>query len=246
MSQKIAKAYLFGDVHLDARFPDRERAFCRLLDTIQNDKPDAVFMLGDIFEFWFGYKNVMFAPPIKAVAKIAALACAGIPVTYIVGNHDFRPGPVFTDYLGIQVAYNPVRVRLGEFDVYISHGDEINTADRGYLFLKSILRSKTAQLLFHIIPASWAWHIGRGTSDTSRKITENKKDIPPEIYHRFLADRAAEGIGVVIHGHTHLPGITPMTFDRSKLLVINSGHWFGPGYYVLFADGRFELKEMPI
>ncbi|MBN1354858.1 UDP-2,3-diacylglucosamine diphosphatase [bacterium] len=238
--------YFVGDVHLDARIPAREKAFCRFLDYVLGEKPDALYLMGDIFEFWFGYRTVMFAETIRVVSKLAAISEGGTRITYITGNHDFNPGPVFSRYLGFDIATGPVFLDLGTQRVYVSHGDEINTEDRGYRFLKSILRNGTMQMLFRIIPASWAYYIGRFVSDVSRKHTQKITDIPPHVYAAF-SDRIAEsGFDVVIHGHTHKPEMKTLDVSGKQLLMINSGHWFGPGYYVVYENGKFRLNEFEV
>ncbi len=247
MQNQINTAYFVGDVHLDSRLPGKETAFLNFLDDVIAGAPDHVFLLGDIFEFWFGYKTVMFAQPIRVISKIAEMVSRGIDVTYIVGNHDFYPGPVFENYLGVHIAYHPLRINLNDQNVYVSHGDEINSCDRGYRFLKGVLRNPLAQLFFRGIPASWAWYIGRLTSDTSRKYTDQEKEgIPDDIYSRFLEDRKAEGVDVVIHGHTHQPVQRTVETGKGKLQLINSGHWFGPGYFVEYREGEFSLKTVDL
>ncbi len=244
--REIKTAYFVGDVHLDSRVPRRQAAFCAFLDSVCGKKPDTVFLMGDIFEFWYGYRTVMFSQTIQVVSRIAALVNAGIEVVYIVGNHDFNPGPVFTEYLNVSVAMEPLTLQIGPYRVYLSHGDEINLQDRGYRFVKAVLRNKVAQALFKAVPASWAWYLGRLTSDTSRKLTNLKPGIPPEEYAAFFTARKNEGVDVVIHGHTHRPEHRIVQTEAGSIEFINSGHWFGPGYFVRFQDSRFELLQYPI
>ena len=245
--ENTKRVYFVGDVHLDARIPERERAFCAFLNNLNREKIDALYLMGDIFEFWFGYNNVMFAKPVKVISLIACLVENGVDVHYIVGNHDFHPGPVFSDYLGVKVSYHPMTIRLGGKKVYLSHGDEINTQDQGYLLLKKILRNRIAQYCFKCIPASLAWFLGRFTSDASRKITTIKSSIPEPIYRLFVENQIRlNNVDVIIHGHTHEPGCREFESEFGNALVINSGHWFGPGYAVRFDSGGFELLEIPI
>jgi UDP-2,3-diacylglucosamine hydrolase len=242
----IKTAYFVGDVHLDPRVPERERAFCKFLDMVAEQAPDALFLMGDIFEFWFGYKTVMFTDAISVIAKLASIADSGTKITYIVGNHDFKPGPVFSEHLGLEIAYDPIVRVLGSRKVYISHGDEINYLDKGYRFLKSILRNRFMQTAFKLIPVSWAWYIGRITSDTSRRYTQHKNEIPEKVYQHFFEKCAGNGINVILHGHTHKPEVKHVSAGEKSLLLINSGHWFGPGHFVRFKDGEFELAEFSI
>jgi UDP-2,3-diacylglucosamine hydrolase len=245
MISEIKKAYFVGDVHLDFRLPERESAFCKLMDIIKDDLPDAVFLMGDIFEFWFGYKTLMFAKTIRAVSKIAELASLGVRVFYIAGNHDFYPGPVFSDYLKTEIKMEPFIQKMGSHTVYLSHGDEINSKDYGYRFLKSLIRNRAAQAVFKCIPASFAWRIGGFTSNASRKLTDFKAKIPDDIYNSFLEAISLQGVDTIIHGHTHDPGVRAYRSGKAALNVINSGHWFGKGHYVIFRNDEFQLIEFP-
>jgi len=249
MVQEIAHAYFIGDVHLDVRRPEREAAFCNLLDSVRKEKPDHVFLMGDLFEFWFGYSRIMFSGHLKAVLKIAQLSEAGIPVTYLVGNHDFRPGPVFRDILGVHVAFHPLRVHIGSHFAYVSHGDEINTADRKYRLIRGLLRNPVTQTLFRCcVPPSVAWYIGRGTSHSSRRINARReRPIPEEIFRSFVSREAANGIDIVIHGHNHDPGMRTVTAGGRPVTIIDSGDWLGGrGHYVAFSDDTFRCRTWPI
>lgn len=240
------RAYIVGDVHLDARIPSRERAFCRFLDLVRDEKPDALFLLGDIFEFWFGYSSVMFSRFIHPIVKLGAIRDLGVPIHYLVGNHDFLPGPVFSDYLDFTIHEDPIRVLFGNTMTYLSHGDEINIEDRGYLFLKSILRNRMAQRMFRVIPASLAWYLGRFTSDTSRSYTKMKREMSIEVFENFARSLVQEHVSVIVHGHTHTPMDRILHFDCGQIRHINAGHWFGPGHYVEYSGGNFKLNTFRI
>ena len=240
------RAVITGDVHLDPRVPSREIAFCRFLDWVIDYRPDALFLLGDVFEFWFGYDSIMFSRFLRPVVRLGTIRNLGIEIHYLVGNHDFLPWRVFSEYLDVHVHNDPIRVLFGETLTYLSHGDEINTEDRGYLFLKSVLRNSVAQRLFRLIPASIAWHMGRLTSDTSRKYTQHKNEMSPATFDRFALDLAEQNVTTIIHGHTHHPMDRVMTYGERRIRHINAGHWFGPGHYVLADSGAFELKTIPI
>ncbi|MBN1879418.1 UDP-2,3-diacylglucosamine diphosphatase [bacterium] len=246
--RSISYAFFVGDVHLDDRNPMREKAFCEFLDMVRSEKPDHVFLMGDIFEFWFGYRNVMFSRVLKPVIKIAQLSDAGIPVTYLVGNHDFKPGPVFRDILGVRIEYHPVRVTLGSQYVYLAHGDEINADDIGYRFIRAVFRHPVSQWLFqHFIPASLAWYIGRGTSDSSRKLNgRRERFIPEKAFDAFCRRELSREVNTVIHGHTHDPGIRSRETGGKSLRIIDSGDWLGEqGHYVVFRNDEFQCKTWP-
>ncbi len=247
-SKEITHAIFVGDVHLSDRHPQREAAFCKFMDWVCDSGADHVFLMGDIFEFWYGYRYVMFSQVLKPVSKIALITDSGISVTYLVGNHDFKPGYVFTDILNVNVCTEPLRINIGNECVYVSHGDEINTADRSYMLTRAIFRSKWAQFLFqHFIPVSLAWHIGRALSDTSRKYTgKRQKRVPSEVFKSFCNRERSAGVTVVIHGHNHDPGERVVQLESGTLRLIDTGDWLGEcGHYVEYKNGNFECKSWP-
>ncbi|HPQ40714.1 MAG TPA: UDP-2,3-diacylglucosamine diphosphatase [bacterium] len=249
VTETINHAFFVGDVHLDTRHSDREVAFCRFLDHIREQRPDHVYLLGDLFEFWFGYSKVMFSTHLRTIMKIARLTENGIPVTYLVGNHDFRPGPVFSDILGVRIEMDVIRIRLGSHQVYVAHGDEINFADWKYRMIRHLLRNPVTQTLFRfIVPPSAAWHIGRCTSDSSRKLNaERERPIPEPVFRSFIAREAERGIDTIIHGHNHDPGIRRITHEDRTVTLIDSGDWLGvQGHYVEFVDDTFRCETWPI
>lgn len=249
MTQTINRAYFIGDVHLDTRHADREAAFCRLLEHIRVNRPDHVFLMGDIFEFWFGYSKIMFSSHLRTVMKIAELTAARIPVTYLVGNHDFRPGPVFSDIIGVQVEMGILRIHMGSHYVYIAHGDEINRSDWKYRLIRGLLRNSVSQSMFRfLVPPGLAWHIGRRTSDSSRKLNaERERPIPETVFQDFIAREADKGIDTIIHGHNHDPGTREIRHNDRTVRIIDSGDWLGEtGHYVEFSDDTFRCRTWPI
>ncbi|MGB3977308.1 MAG: UDP-2,3-diacylglucosamine diphosphatase [bacterium] len=247
-SLTFTDAIFVGDVHLDDRNPTREQAFCRFLDMVRDKKPDHVFLMGDIFEFWFGYKYAMFSKVIRPVAKIAELRDAGIPITYLVGNHDFKPGYVFTDILRVKVEMRPLRIDVGAERLYISHGDEIDTSDRLYLLMRSVLRNRAVQFVFqHAVPVSLAWLLGRSLSDSSRKANFKKdRRIPDAVFDSFCRREKQNGVTVILHGHNHDPGLRTWNSGNDNLTIIDVGDWLGDcGHYVEYKDGLFQCKTWP-
>ncbi|MBN1297266.1 UDP-2,3-diacylglucosamine diphosphatase [bacterium] len=245
----ISHAYFIGDIHLDTRRPERESAFCALMDWVRERRPDHVFLMGDLFEFWFGYSTVMFSRHLRAIMKIGQLTETGIPVTYLPGNHDFRPGPVFEDILGVRVEPGILRIRMGSHAVYIAHGDEINVSDWKYMVIRKLLRNRAIQELFRFgVPVSVAWQFGRGTSYSSRAITrERERPIPNPVFQAFIEREQVRGIDTIIHGHNHDPGIRRHNTGRGMVTIIDCGDWLGKqGHFVEYADDAFRCMTWPL
>ncbi len=222
--------------------PEREERFIRFLDMVQKERADVLFLMGDIFEFWFGYRNIMFTHQIRVVSKLACLRYSGMRIVYIAGNHDFLPGPALSEYLDFDVAMHPFITQIGRKKVYLSHGDEVNTRDRGYIFMKKITGNPVAQALFKLVPPTWAWRLGRCTSDTSKKLKDFRDRIADEVYQEFFSARSAEGVDVVIHGHTHEAEKKNVNVGERSITFLNSGDWFSDGFFVAYESDGFELK----
>src|SRR5919112_2669572 len=145
------RVYFASDFHLGA--PDaassaaRERRIVRWLDTVAQDAA-AIYLLGDIFDFWFEYRHAVPRGFIRLQGKLAELTDAGLPVTFFTGNHDMWMFDYFTQELGIPILRHPVSQRIGNQLFHIGHGDGLGPKDHTYKVLKRVFASPVSQWLF--------------------------------------------------------------------------------------------------
>ena len=138
------KVYFASDNHLGAPTMEasrpREKKFVAWLDEVKKDAC-AIFLLGDLFDFWFEYKTVVPKGFVRTLGKLAEIADSGIPIYYFVGNHDLWMKGYFEEELGIPVFHEPKEFKIQNSEFFIGHGDGLGPGDKGYKRLKKVFKS---------------------------------------------------------------------------------------------------------
>ncbi|HVM86550.1 MAG TPA: UDP-2,3-diacylglucosamine diphosphatase [Puia sp.] len=242
------KIFLLSDFHLGA--PDRlvslerEKRIVRFLDEIKNVAAE-IFIVGDLFDFWYEYRKVVPKGFTRILGKLAELTDAGIPVHFFVGNHDMWMKGYFQEELNIPVYFEPKTFeRNGKF-FFIGHGDGLGPGDHGYKFIKKIFRNKFCQWLFGILPPAVGVGLADYLSKRSRAVTglideqflgEEKEWLI--IYSKEILQK--QHFDYFIFGHRHLP----IDFSLSNnSQYINLGDWIRYSTYAVFDGEKIELKS---
>jgi len=241
------KIYFLSDFHLGV--PDhatslvREKLIVQFLSEIQQEAA-AIFIVGDLFDFWYEYKKVVPKGFVRILGKMAELTDSCIPVYFFVGNHDMWMSGYFENELNIPVYHEPKEFQFNGKIFLIGHGDGLGPGDKGYKFLKKIFRNKACQFLFGILPPYIGMGIAHRSSKTSRAVTgeddarflgEDKewlitycKEMLEQKHYDFF-----------IFGHRHLP-IDFTLKENSR--YINLGDWIHYNSYAAFDGENLELK----
>jgi len=236
------KIYFLSDFHLGA--PDHENSLVRekkvvaFLESIRHDAAE-IFIVGDIFDFWFEYTKVVPKGYVRLLGKLAELTDSGIPIHVFVGNHDMWMSGYFEKELNIPVYHHPKTFERNGKRFYIAHGDGLGPGDHGFKFIKKIFRSRTCQWLFGQLHPTWGIGLANYFSRKSREKTglsdevflgeENEWLI---IYSKEVLQK--EHYDYFIFGHRHLPLNCKLT-DNSH--YINLGDWIRNFTYAVF-DGK--------
>ncbi len=241
------KIYFLSDFHLGA--PDlpkslvREKKIIRFLDEIRTTAA-AVFIVGDLFDFWYEYKKVVPKGYVRILGKLAEMTDAGIPVHFFVGNHDMWMKDYFQKELNIPVYFEPALFEFNGKRFLIGHGDGLGPGDHGYKFIKKIFRNKACQWLFGILPPHIGVGIAHYLSRKSRKNTGQADDtfLGEEkewliIYSKELLKK--DHFDFLIFGHRHLP--IDFTLNGTSR-YINLGDWIKYFSYAIFNGQELELK----
>lgn len=239
--------FFFSDVHLglhDAKQPserklekEKEQRLLSFLDHVQKHG-EQLFIMGDLFDYWFEYKYVIPRGFHNVIAKLAAIAEQGIKTHYIAGNHDFWLGDFFPKELGIPVYKEPLGITLKNKKFYLHHGDGLALNDTGYRILKKILRNPFSIWLYSIIHPDWTAPIALGTSHKSRQYTANKDYGETDGMILFANKKIHEGYDYVIMGHRH----SPLEKKIENGHYINLGDWITYNTYGEFNGKTFKLK----
>jgi len=247
-NSSFKKIYFLSDFHLGA--PDYERSLARekkivaFLDAIKHDASE-IFIVGDIFDFWYEYKTVVPKGYVRLLGKLAEITDAGIPVHFFIGNHDMWMRGYFEKELNIPVYAEPKIFEWNGKRFYIGHGDGLGPGDHGYKFIKKIFRNRVCQWLFGLLHPTWGIGIANYFSRKSRAKTGNADAIflgeDQEwlvIYSREIL--AKEHFDYFVFGHRHLP----LDIRLSKnSRYINLGDWINYFTYAVFDGNDLALKK---
>lgn len=252
--------YFLSDFHLGV--PDaessrqREKLIVRFLDSVK-DKAHTIFIVGDMFDFWFEYRHVVPKGFVRLLGRLAELHDSGIHLHFFVGNHDMWMKDYFQKELGIPVYYEPKVFVFNGVSFYVGHGDGLGPGDRGYKFLKRVFRSPVSQWLFGIIPPALGIGLANYSSGLSRGGEKHKEEFFYGEDKEWLLLHSRELLQKEPHhfyvfGHRHLPidyNLTPghalpiPEREEVKSRYINLGEWMNFQTYAVFDGEKMELKS---
>jgi UDP-2,3-diacylglucosamine hydrolase len=241
------KIFFLSDFHLGA--PDhatslaREKKIVAFLNAIQPEAAE-IFLLGDMFDFWYEYKNVVPKGYVRLLGKLAEITDSGIPVHFFVGNHDMWMSGYFERELNIPVYDQPAVFERNGKQLYIGHGDGLGPGDKGYKFIKKVFRNPICRWLFGALHPRVGIGIANYFSQKSRAKTGSTDEVflgeENEwlvIYSKELL--AKEKFDYFIFGHRHLP--LDIKLDGGSR-YINLGDWIRTFTYAEFDGDHLELK----
>jgi len=236
--------YFISDVHFylreDAVEQEKTAKVSQLIDSVIA-KQGTLFIVGDFFDFWFEYGSVVPRSYFNILAKLREMTQAGCKLHYIGGNHDFWLGDFIINNLSATVYNKPAELTIDNKRFYIAHGDGIDPADKGYLFLQKILRNKFFIKLFSFIPPGLAFNLAKLVSGTSRKYDNNSTEILRQNRKQlrtFAGEKFAEGFDCVVLGHYHLPE----EYHTGDKTYLNCGDWLKHFTYGVFEEGKLRLE----
>ena len=244
------KIYFLSDFHLGA--PDhassmlREKKIVSFLDSIK-ETVGVLFIVGDMFDFWFEYRHVVPKGYVRLMGKLAEMTDNGIPVHFFLGNHDMWMRDYFQKELGIQVHADPQHFEWNNKKFYIGHGDGLGPHDHGYKLMKNVFRNPVCKWLFGLLHPAIGIGLANFFSRASRKKTGSSDEVfmGEENEWLIIFSRqilAKEHIDYFIFGHRHLPMDIQLT-DHSH--YINLGDWIRYFTYAVFDGSMTTLKTYP-
>lgn len=242
------KVYFLSDFHLGV--PDyesslaREKKIVSFLERIRRDAA-AIFIVGDMFDFWFEYRYVVPKGYVRLLGKLAEITDSGIPIHFFAGNHDMWMRGYFEKELNIPVYFEQQVFEINGKRFLIAHGDGLGPDDRGYKMMKSVFRNPVCQWLFGLMHPTIGIGLANFFSRKSRKKTGTADDVflgeDKEwlvIFSRQVL--AKEHYNYFIFGHRHYPMDIKLT-DNSH--YINLGDWMKYFSYAVFDGNTVELKK---
>lgn len=247
------KVYFASDFHLG--IPDqassllREKKIVSWLDHISSDAAE-IYLLGDVFDFWFEYKTVVPKGYIRLMGKLAEITDKGIPVHLFTGNHDVWAFDYLNKEINVQIHRQPeIREILGK-RFYLAHGDGLGPGDLGYKLLKKVFRNRINQWLFRWLHPDIGARMGLFFSRKSRlanMLKENNKEnlssIHDEMLFKYASGLIEQGVSVdyFVFGHRHLPLLMDLNPGTSLVIL---GDWLTNFSYTEFDGISLELKYL--
>ena len=245
---KGKKIYFASDNHLGAptqekSFP-REKKFVAWLNEIKEDAA-AIFLLGDLFDFWFEYKKVVPKGFTRTLGKLAEISDSDIPIHYFVGNHDLWMNGYFEEELGIPVYHKPKEFTFNDKTFLIGHGDGLGPGDKGFKRMKKVFTNPVAKWFFRWLHPDLGVKLAQYFSVKNRLIS-GEEDV------KFLGEdnewlvqyckrkEQEKHRDFYVFGHRHLP-LEINISEQSK--YINLGDWISYFTYAVFDGESIELKE---
>lgn len=250
-SEHIARRniYFLSDAHLGSlAIPHprmQERRLVNFLDSIKH-KAEAVYLMGDIFDFWYEYKNVVPKGYTRLLGKISELTDMGVEVHYFIGNHDIWQLDYFEKECGMTLHRHSEVVELHGQMFFLAHGDGLGSKDKKFKFLCAMFHSTTCQRLFSMLHPRWGIAFGLEWARRSRLKREDGKEPPYQgEQNEELVIFAKEymqshpDINYFIFGHRHIE-LDLMLARSTRLMIL--GDWISQFSYAVF-DGEHMFME---
>ena len=241
------KIYFASDFHLGVptyeKSLEREKLIVKWLDEIKTDAQE-IYLMGDLFDFWFEYKHAVPKGFVRLLGKLAELTDSGIPVHIFTGNHDMWIFDYLPKEVGVTIYRDPIEKKINNKTFYLGHGDGLGPDDKGYKFIKKMFTSKFCQWLFARIHPNFGVGVANYWSQKSRVANSKGDEQFLGEENEWLVIYAKEALrkkhyDYFIFGHRHLPLEIALS-SNSK--YINLGEWVNYCSYAVFDGNKLELK----
>tara|TARA_B110000444_G_scaffold203598_1_gene196141 strand:- start:102 stop:788 length:687 start_codon:yes stop_codon:yes gene_type:complete len=220
----------------------REKQIVQWLTEIEKDAK-AIYLVGDIFDFWFEYNKVVPKGFIRLLGKIASLTDNGTPVHLFVGNHDLWLRDYLETEIGVSIHHGNIIIQEGNKKILIGHGDGLGDGDYLYKILKKIFKSKICQWAFARFHPNFAFTLAHTWCNTSRKSGDEDKFRSKEneiLFGYCQEHQKVNPVDYYVFGHRHLQ--LKLKIDK-KSTYINLGEWITQKTYGVLENGILKLKS---
>ncbi len=235
-------AYFLSDSHLplipSAIDEDWESRVVSFLRT-EALKAKTLFLVGDIFDFWFEWKHSVPAGGFRVLAALHELILSGCNIHYLAGNHDGHLGEFLRESVGLEVNRGSIEAEIDGRNFFITHGDGVARGDWGYRVLRALVRWSPTENIYKLIHPDFGIWFANRVSKTSREhlSKEDKFGLIP--YRDFAFKKIEQGYNYVIMGHRHHASFLP----HGNGGYLSIGEWIISGTYGVFENGELQLKH---
>ncbi len=240
----MKNVYFLSDAHLGSRAIEhgrtQERRLVNFLDSIKH-KASAVYLLGDMFDFWYEFRTVVPKGYTRFLGKLSELTDLGVEVHFFTGNHDLWCGDYLTKECGVMIPREPLTTEIFGKEFYLAHGDGLGDPDKKFKMLRAMFRSRTLQTLFSALHPRWSMELGLNWAKHSRlKRIDGKEPAYMGENNEYLVLYTKEylkshpNINYFIYGHRHIE-LDLMLSSTARILIL--GDWINYFSYAVF-DGE--------
>jgi UDP-2,3-diacylglucosamine hydrolase len=210
------------------------------LSSIEKDAK-AIYLLGDIFDFWFEYKKVVPKGFVRLLGKLADLIDKGIDIHYVVGNHDMWMNDYLEQEIGLKLHFQEFIINEDNKLIFLGHGDGLGKGDYTYKLLKVIFSSNICKWMFSRLHPNFGISLGQAWSNKSKKREEKLVNEDKEILAGYCKEQQKNNpVDYYVFGHRHIP-IDVKIDERCR--YINLGDWIHHNTYAVYSDQKLELKK---
>ena len=245
----MKNVYFLSDAHLGSLAIDhrrtQERRLVNFLDSIKH-KASAVYLLGDMFDFWYEFKTVVPKGYTRFLGKLSELTDLGVEVHFFIGNHDIWCGDYLETECGVILHREPMTTEICGKEFYLAHGDGLGDRDRGFKLLRTLFHSHTMQRLFSALHPRWSVALGLHWAKHSRLKRIDGKDPDylgegkePLVLYTKEYLKGHPGINFFIYGHRHIE-LDLMLSSTARIVIL--GDWINFFSYAVF-DGEHLFLE---
>jgi UDP-2,3-diacylglucosamine hydrolase len=233
-----------SDLHLEADRPEIGEQFLDFLDEEAADA-EALYILGDFFEYWVGDDDPdEYYASIKR--SLRAFTDSGVPVYFMHGNRDFMIGETFAEETGVTILPDPYPLDLFGKRVLLSHGDALCTDDTEYQKVRTMTRNPDWQAMILAKPLEERIAIAKQararSQDRNKTLSESIVDVNADAVRQTISEY---GVEILLHGHTHRPGIHGVEVDDRFAKRVVLGDWYDQGSVLRWDEDGLELSAIP-
>jgi UDP-2,3-diacylglucosamine hydrolase len=245
----VSRALFVSDIHISSATDPKAGLFLRFLDVCTHAEVTDLFLVGDIFDLWIADRSYFTREYSDIIVKIRQVISSGIRVHYFEGNHDLDLRIFWQHQIGVDVYSEAAFFTVNGLKLRVEHGDQMDPDDRGYLFLRWLLRTKFMIALGRYLPNFAVRWIGRRASAKSRDYTSQVKAASDEEVRRKIREHARRAFSqtpfdILICGHVHVAEDTIEEYAGSKYRCINMGTWLKKPILLDLNGDHVELKSV--
>ncbi len=251
------KAIFISDTHLKSATDERYGQLLNFFNDIRDGKVKSLidsaeaegkatavtdlFIVGDLFDFWFCNKDKIYPEFILIINKLIELQKSGIHIHLSEGNHDFFMKEYFHNVLGMEVFEEWADVKIDSLRALIAHGDTTDKNNFKYLLFRKFLRSRVFYHFQRFVPARIRWALANASSVASKQMTIEDGDVLVEKMLSFAVDKFQEDYDAVIVGHCHIPVLRHYTVAGKRKTFVALGDWINHYSFLYYENKNFIL-----